>query len=535
MKDNRKKTIVRLLASIMIITFTGCNQPGEMAAEITGVAVTENREYTGRGNQNEVLCRVKINVREHESISLKNMVLVKSASTQFGDVKSIKIFSTDSLHATDAKSLASATMIGRGSLSKKRNKIRLSGDLHEGINYLLVTADIADEATEGNRIGIGLASIDFANNKRYIHLMEPSGGREILLARKVIFAPGDYNSRFYRIPAIITADDGTLITATDKRKESLWDLPQNIDVVIRRSTDNGKTWSEPVTIAEGLGYAKGYGDPLLTRLQNGKILCVFAGMNGLWQSTPDSLIRTYISESSDRGITWSAPRDLTAQLYGVDCPDPVRKKWLASFCASGQAIQTSKGRVMVVAAVRESSEWSLNNYLFYSDDEGSTWSVSQKAMEGGDEAKIVELTDGSILMSIRNKNKGNRYYTRSTDDGVTWSPVQQWSELKEPACNGDMIRYSTEQEEKGKNILLHSIPYDEKERVNVSVFVSYDEGKTWPVGKTICAGPSAYSSLTVLKDKTIGAYIEVGDNNGMNMVYLNFSLDWLTRHNGAGD
>lgn len=185
---------------------------------------------------------------------------------------------------------------------------------------------------------------------------------------------------------------------------------------------------------------------------------------------------------------------------------------------------------MMVAAVREGSDYSLNNYLIYSDDEGVTWNVSQKALEEGDEAKVVELVDGSILMSIRNKNKGNRYYTLSTDNGITWAPVRLWKDLKDPACNGDIIRYSMEKDGAGKNILLHSIPFDEKDRKNVSVYVSYDEGKTWPTGKTICAGLSAYSSLTVLKDGTIGAYIEEGTSENMNMYYLNFSFEWLTRN-----
>lgn len=529
----RKKIAVRLsvflFAPFLLNSFSGCNSSTGPATEITGVEMTENTEYTGRGNQNEVLIALKVNVKENETISLKNIVLVKNAATQPSDLKEIKIYSTGSLDTLNTRTLEQATLLGKAPLSKKSTKIRLSGDLQPGMNHLWITADIADNATEGNKIGVSLTSVGYNKNKKFEHQPEPSHGREILLARKLIFSPGDFDSKFYRIPAITTAEDGSLITATDKRKENIWDLPQDINVVIRRSTDNGKTWSEPLTIAEGKGLAKGYGDPALIKLNNGKILCVYAGMNGLWQSRPDSLIRTYVSESADNGITWTPVRDITAQLYGVDCPDPVRKKWMASFCASGQAIETSSGRVMLVAAVREGSDYSLNNYLFYSDDEGITWNVSQKAMEGGDEAKVVELADGSILMSIRNKNKGNRYYTRSTDNGITWTSVQLWKDLKDPGCNGDMIRYSMEKNGAGKNILLHSIPFDEKDRKNVSVYVSYDEGKTWPAGKTICAGPSAYSSLTVLEDGTIGAYVEEGEP-GMNLVYLNFSLEWLLRN-----
>lgn len=527
-KENSIRVSVILIATSLMCSIAGCNRTSAPTTEIAGAKTTENSEYTGRGNQNELLLALMIDLNENDTISLKDITLIKDAATQRSDVKAIKVYYTGQLDTLDTRTLHDALLLGKGSLSKKKTKIALSGDLKPGRNYLWVTADIADDATEGNRVAVSLTSVGYNKNKRFEYEPEPAKGREILLARRLLFAPGDYNSNFYRIPAIITAEDGSLVTATDKRKENLWDLPQDIDVVIRRSTDNGKTWSEPVTIAEGKGYGKGYGDAALVRLDNGKLLCLFGGMNGLWQSRPDSLLRTYVCESVDNGINWTSPRDITDQLYGAGCSDPIRKKWMASFCASGHAIQTSSGRVMVVAAVREGDDYSLNNYLFYSDDEGVTWHVSQRAMEGGDEAKVVELADGTILMSIRNKHKGSRYYTRSTDNGITWAPVQQWDDLKEPGCNGDMLRYSMEKNGTGKNILLHSIPFDEKLRRNVSVFVSYDEGETWPDGKTICSGASAYSALTVLQDGTIGAYIEEGEP-GMNLVFLNFSLEWLTR------
>lgn len=526
----RKTTVslfLFLLASLLPCGFTGCNNSAAPATEIAGVEAVENTEYTGRGNRNEILIALKVNVKENNTVSLKNIVLDKNAATRPSDVKEIRIYSTGPLDTLDTVTLEQATLLGKAPLSERSTGVRLSGDLQPGMNHLWITADIADDATEGNRVGVSIASIGYNKNRQFELQPELPRGREILLARRTVFAPGDFNSQFYRIPAIVTAQDGSLVTATDKRKENLWDLPQDIDVVIRRSTDNGKTWGDPLTVAEGRGSGKGYGDPALIRLGNGKLLCIYAGMNGLWQSTPDSPIRTYLSESTDNGVTWTPSRDLTPQLYGAESADPVRKRWMASFCASGRAIQTSSGRVMLVAAVREGGDYSLNNYLFYSDDEGVTWNVSQKAMDGGDEAKVAELADGSILMSIRNKHKGRRIYTLSHDNGVTWSEAGKWEDLKDPACNGDMIRYSTEKDATGKNILLHSIPFDEKERRNVSVYVSYDEGKTWPAGKTICAGPSAYSSLTVLKDGTIGAYVEEG-TPGMNLVYLNFSLEWLT-------
>ena len=150
-------------------------------------------------------------------------------------------------------------------------------------------------------------------------------------------------------------------------------------------------------------------------------------------------------------------------------------------------------------------------------------------MLGGDEAKVAELNNGNILMSIRHDGGGPRYYTISTDNGLTWGPVSTCPQLIEPGCNGDLIRYTSTLDGYNKNRLLHSIPNNKTSRQNVSIFVSYDEGQTWPIKKSICPGSSAYSSITILPDGTIGAYVE--ENNPISLYYINFSLGWLT--NGA--
>jgi len=147
---------------------------------------------------------------------------------------------------------------------------------------------------------------------------------------------------------------------------------------------------------------------------------------------------------------------------------------------------------MFAIAVRTTQEWGgpLSNYVCYSDDGGDTWKVSKNAADkNGDEAQLIELDNGDILMSIRNRDKG---------------------------------------------ILLHSIPDDEKIRQNVSVLISYDEGKTWPMKKKICKELSAYSSMTVLKDGTIGIIVkegkwdsELSGEDGFQLWFMRFPLDWL--------
>ena len=131
------------------------------------------------------------------------------------------------------------------------------------------------------------------------------------LTRTVIYQPGDYGSTNYRIPAIITAKDGSLVITTDKRKFNEADLPEDIDIVCNRSTDGGRTWSEPYTIALGTGVNHGFGDCALawSNDENG-LIAGFVGGPGLWYSTPSNPIRTYICKSYDNGQTWTEPEDI---------------------------------------------------------------------------------------------------------------------------------------------------------------------------------------------------------------------------------
>jgi hypothetical protein len=186
---------------------------------------------------------------------------------------------------------------------------------------------------------------------------------------------------------------------------------------------------------------------------------------------------------------------------------------------------------MFVAAIRESgNNNTLYNYVVYSDDNGETWNVSGRASIGGDEAKVTELEDGRILMSIR--HGGNRWYNISSDGGLTWRAVPYtWYDITAPACNGDLIRYTSVNNGDDKNRLLHSVPVG-TERKNVTVFVSYDEGESWPTSRCIVPYSSAYSSLCILPDNTIGIYVEedfyTGKDN-YSTVFYNFSLEWLTK------
>ncbi|MCM1347892.1 MAG: glycoside hydrolase [Firmicutes bacterium] len=340
-----------------------------------------------------------------------------------------------------------------------------------------------------------------------------------------VFSINEDGSRYYRIPAIVTAADGSLVALADKRGSSINDLPNTISVVAKRSTDNGRTWSSAVTIAQGnSSTGKTYGDPAVVLDRNtGKLVAVFSGDKGFFGSTPTNRAGFYVSTSSDNGLTWTEPRAITNQIY--------QSNWYGAFCASGSLLQTADGKLMFVANTRTTAAQSVTDvyeFVCCSSDGGETWSVLNPsgrtpAAGNGNESKLVETSDGTLIMSIRSAN--NRRFAKSTDGGYTWGEAEAMTQLIEPDCNGDIIVYPSTD---GQTRMLHSLPSHPVNRRDVSVYLSYDEGKTWPVKKQLVSGSSAYSSLTVLPDGSIGCFVEEGDNSGFNLYFHRFSLEWLT-------
>lgn len=518
----------------------GTSHPGTLHNYSTGgptmissVNLEQDTNFTGRGNDNEVILKAVLKLTGGDPVACNNIKLNMDGTTNISDVESIKIYSTGSVNKFDSRNVSTATLLGTATPKDGEITCTTTGNLTFGTNYLWITYQIKDQVNEGNKVDASLLSITTANETYNLTNTSAVGARTVLLARKLLFAPGDAGSKSYRIPAIITAKDGSLVTVTDKRKTGTQDLPADIDVVVKRSTDGGKSWSEVLIIAQGTGARSGFGDAGIVRTnEEGGLLCVFVGGNGMFNgSSPSTPIRTYTSKSLDNGVTWSNPRDITDQLFGSGCSVEARKGWYASFCASGNGLLTRSGRIMFVAGAREDSSRTLSNFIYYSDDNGETWNVSGRAMLYGDEAKVVELNNGDILMSIRNVSYGFRHYNISKDGGLTWGKVADWSDMKVVNCNGDIIRYTSTRDGYDKDRILHTVP-DSNTRRNVSVYLSYDEGQTWSVKKSICPTESGYSSLTILPDGTIGAYLEEnfigGNENIYSCYYLNFSLNWLT-------
>ena len=350
----------------------------------------------------------------------------------------------------------------------------------------------------------------------------------IVYYEQCLYRPGDYGSTNWRIPAICCLNDGTLLAVCDKRKYNESDLPEDIDIVVRRSTDNGHTWSEPLTIAEGTGRKQGFGDAALVECENGDVVCVFVGGNGLFASSQADPIRSYVCRSSDKGLSWSEPDDITFQLWGDQATRPMCRNYRASFFGSGNGLRLTRGehagRIMFAAAMVRKNSNVADNFVVYSDDNGMTWKVSQRAYEGGDEAKLMELVDGRVLISVR--QTGARGYNYSSNGGLAWGTQGRWECMKSNACNGDMLRLAATDCGDSCNILLHSIP-NSMERRDVSIFVSYDEGLTWQDPVLLFDGPSVYSSMTLLKNGSVGVLVEENPNGACELWYQNWPREMI--------
>ncbi len=168
--------------------------------------------------------------------------------------------------------------------------------------------------------------------------------------------------------------------------------------------------------------------------------------------------------------------------------------------------------------------------MIYSDDHGKTWKIGGSAGPETNESAVVQLADGALLLNMRSyAGRQHRAIASSHDGGLTWSPVRLDAALIEPVCQASMIRYTLARET-GKNRLLFSNPADTAGRDRMTVRLSDDEAKTWPVARMVYAGPSAYSSLAVLQDGTIGLLYERGTANAYEEIeFARFNLRWLAQ------
>jgi sialidase-1 len=236
--------------------------------------------------------------------------------------------------------------------------------------------------------------------------------------------------------------------------------------------------------------------------------------------------RVFITRSADDGVTWTKPTEITSSVKKPEWG------WYATGPVNGIQLTRGahRGRLVIPAnhsALTTATQSVTRSHIIFSDDHGQTWQIGGIEEEMTNESTIVELSNGSLLHNMRSYHKKNRRaVATSKDSGLTWSPVKLDEALIEPVCQASILR-CTWPDPGEKSCILFSNPASTK-RENLTVRVSYDEGATWPVRQQLHAGPAAYSSLTILPDKTIGCLFERGEKNPYEKITLaRFPLNWL--------
>lgn len=361
----------------------------------------------------------------------------------------------------------------------------------------------------------------------------------------------------YHIPGIVVTAKGTVLSWCEARKRAAgvsdWD---DIRILLRRSSDDGKTWSTAKSIVDVPGPKEKnplalkmknvdpndvtYNNPVLIAGKDGAVHMLFCL----------EYMRVFYQRSDDDGITFSSPTEVTAAFDGF-------KKdydWKVLATGPNHSIQLKNGRLVVPVWLSTGTGGNAHRpsvtATIYSDDQGKTWKGGEIAVPCTDEwinpneTVAIELNDGRVMLNVRSESKAHRRLVTTSADGATqWSKPRFDDALLEPICMGGIVRYNHE----GKSLILFSNPHNlekakgraepgnNRDRKNVSVKISHDEGQTWSIHKLLEDGPSMYSDIAVTHNGTILCfYGRSGENKGSaafaggRLTLARFNLEWIT-------
>ena len=336
-----------------------------------------------------------------------------------------------------------------------------------------------------------------------------------------LFVSGEGGYHTYRIPAMVTTNKGSLLVFCEGRKTSSIDDGDN-DMLMRRSTDGGVSWSEIMLVHEEGG------DAIITI---GNACPVVDRRTGIvWLTMNRGNDQVLVSHSKDDGQSWSTARDITDQVKKPEWG------WYATGPGVGIQLQHGPnwGRLLIPCDHRETKDRSgpSRSHIIYSDDHGRTWQLGGALGYRSNECQVAERIDGTLLLNARNHLSRDgkpelgkqRLIAVSSDQGLSWSDMKVQSSLVEPTCQASLISYPRRSDD-GRSWMLFANPASRTAREKMTVRLSIDGGRRWSAGRLLYEGSSAYSSLSVLKDKRVGIVFE---RDGYKRIsFAAFPVDWL--------
>jgi sialidase-1 len=337
-----------------------------------------------------------------------------------------------------------------------------------------------------------------------------------------LFQSGTNGYHTYRIPAITVTPQGTVLAFCEGRKNSRRDSG-DIALLLKRSEDGGRSWSDPQCVWDDPGNTCGNPCPVVDR-STGTVWLLMTWNRGddpepaIIEQTGQDTRRVFITHSEDDGVTWAEPQEITQDVKLAD--------WTWYATGPGAGIQIRHGpqrdRLMVPCDHIEAETRDRYSHVIISDDHGQTWILGGRTPQPGvNECEVVELSSGQLMLNMRNydRSEPTRKQSISRDGGVTWSAIHPAPELIEPICQASIRRYRwPDGDEPG--LILFSNPAHETDRRNMTVRLSDDDGQTWSAGRTLHEGPSAYSCLAVLPNSDVGCLYEKGETHPYESIVL---------------
>lgn len=415
-----------------------------------------------------------------------------------------------------------ADVLGSQKDIKKDFKIDGYQLLSQGENRFWLSITLNGTPNLSHKIGAQLVSVELEDNNVVSNVDNSGSPQRIGIALR---KHDDDGVNTFRIPGLATTNKGTLIGVYDVRWDDPVDLQENIDVGLSRSTDGGQTW-EPMKIIMDMGDYGGFpedqngiGDPAVLIDRNTNTIWVAAlWLHGFpdkraWNASepglsPEKTGQFMLVKSVDDGVTWSEPINITKQVK--------KPEWQLFFDGPGKGI-TMKDGTLVFAAQFKDKDRIPHSTIIYSKDGGKKWKVGTGAKSETTEAQVVELSDGSLMLNMRDdRNRAERKDSlngRSVaitkDLGKTWTEhTTSRNALQESNCMASIIAYN--QPDKGQ-LLFFSNPDTKVNRGHITIKTSFDEGMTWPKENQLELyedNTYGYSCMTMVDDDHIGILYE---------------------------
>ncbi len=337
----------------------------------------------------------------------------------------------------------------------------------------------------------------------------PKGEKEGGKMLNYIFEGGKEGYQCFRIPAVVTTVKGAILAFAEGRKNGCSDTG-SIDLVMKRSTDGGETWGKLEVLWHDEGNTCGNPSPVVDRT-TGDIFLLSTWNLGedheseiIAQKSKDTR-RVFVLKSENDGKSWSRPVEITTD---VKLPNWT---WYATGPGSGIQILGGKykDRLVIASDHIEAVTKKYYSHTIFSDDHGATWELGGSTpLDQVNECEVVELSDHRLLLNMRNYDRqmSSRQLAYSDDGGESWKDMYHHESLIEPICQASTLRFDF----MGQVYILFANPADIKNRINMTLRLSSDDGKSWPIEKQIFPGPSAYSDLTARDGESLGILYEGG-------------------------